>query len=200
MNTELNLQAETRSNLGTSSSRRYRAKGFVPVVIYGGNKKNTYLLVSQKDLQLLMNKKGIMSSIFNLSIDGKKPVKALFKHHQKHIIKPKTIHVDLQFVSSKTKIIVDIPLEFINQEGNTAIKAGAVFSVNKSTIQVSCLSSKLPEKITVDIKDLKADQVMHESDLILPKGVELTSDADNPIAVINKAKVSAGSVEKGDDS
>ena len=112
-----------------------------------------------------------------------------------HVINSKVMHLDFQYVSSKESINVNVPLEFINQVKNKAIKAGAMLSVNKNEVEVACLPANLPEKITVDVGSLALDQTIHQSDLVLPTGVELFGNVDDchdlPIASIHKNKASA---------
>ena len=73
-----------------------------------------------------------------------------------------------------------VPLHFIGEENAPAVKEGGVFSHMIKDVEVACLPKDLPEYIEVDVSAMEMDQVLHLSDIKVPKGVELmTLGADN---------------------
>ena len=62
-------------------------------------------------------------------------------------------------------------------------------------VEVKCLPKDLPENITIDLSNVALDQVVHLSDINLPKGVELTTPVDEdhnlPVVSIHTPKRAA---------
>jgi large subunit ribosomal protein L25 len=105
------------------------------------------------------------------------------------------LHVDFQRVDAKKKLHTKVPLHFMNQETNPAVKlGGAVISHVVNEIEVECLPGNLPEFVEVDLATIEAGQTLHAKDIVLPKGVALVPhvEAENP--VIASATVPAGVV------
>jgi len=64
-------------------------------------------------------------------------------------------------------------LHFINQDICAGVKTGGgVISHNMSELEIRCLPGDLPEFISVDMANVQLNQIVHISDLQLPKGVE----------------------------
>ena len=108
------------------------------------------------------------------------------------------LHVDFQRVDAKKKLHTKVPLHFMNQETNPAVKlAGAVISHVVTELEVECLPADLPEFLEIDLAKIEAGQTMHAKDIPLPKGVSLTVsvEAENPVAA--SATVPAAVVSEG---
>ena len=94
------------------------------------------------------------------------------------------LHVDFQRVDSKKKLHTKVPLHFMNQETNPAVKlSGAVISHVINEIEIECLPGDLPEFLEVDLAKIEAGQTLHAKDIVLPKGVALVAhvEAENPV-------------------
>ena len=66
------------------------------------------------------------------------------------------------------------PLHFLNEDKSPAGKAADVVVLHElNDVEVSCLPKDLPEFIEVDLSALVVGDIIHLSDLKLPKGVEL---------------------------
>ena len=192
----INLKAQTRTSTGSSVARSLRRSGEVPAIIYGLNKKNINIKLSQNDLLIAMKNQGFMSSVLSLTIDGKKTFSVIIKEHAMHVIKKQIMHVDFYETSAKEKVSVKVPLEFINKDKNSILKSGGSLDINIKEVEIMCLSKDLPSFIEVDLSDFEG--IIHQSNLVLPKGVSMSSNIDSehdlPIASIKQSK--AKSVEK----
>ncbi len=94
-------------------------------------------------------------------------------------------HVDFYAVTKGEKVEVAIPLTFIGI--SAAVEAGANLVKVLHEVEVKADPMNLPHDITVDLTMLKAvnDQI-HASDLTLPTGVELITDAEDVIALVQQ--------------
>jgi large subunit ribosomal protein L25 len=166
------VEAEPRTDLGKGASRRLRREGKVPGVIYGAGKEPASIALGQTVLLHQLENEAFFSHILTVKV-GKDEEQAILKDLQRHPSKPFIMHVDLQRVSAKEKIRVHVPLHFMNEETAPGVKAGGLVSHNITEVEVSCLPKDLPEYLEVDLGSLDLEDVVHLSEIPLPKGVEL---------------------------
>jgi large subunit ribosomal protein L25 len=179
--------AFARTEQGTGASRRLRNAGTTPGIVYGGPKGAVNLKLDHNSLYHAINRESFHSTILDLEIDGvTEPV--LLRDFQMHAFKQQVMHVDFQRVDPKEKIVIRIPLHFINADVSPAVKVGAA-NINHAVndIAITCLPKDLPEFITVDLAELNVGQTIHLSELKLPKGVSATG-ADPKQAIVSAAK------------
>lgn len=188
------LQAQTRADKGKGASRRLRRlNDQVPAILYGDDKAPAMLSVPHKDLAKCLESEAFYSSIITLDIDGQ-PHKVLLRDLQRHPAAPRILHADFQRVSGTKKIHMRVPLHFINADVCVGVKQqGGVINHNLNDLEVSCLAADLPEFIEVDLANVNVDQIIHISDLKLPKGVEsveLSHGAahDQPVVAVHAVK------------
>ncbi|MDO3386067.1 50S ribosomal protein L25/general stress protein Ctc [Gilvimarinus sp. SDUM040013] len=194
MSEDFVLNATSREDTGKGASRRLRRlAGEVPAIVYGGNKKPVNISLVQKDLLKQLENEAFYSHIISLKI-GEKSEDVILKDLQRHPAKPQIIHADFMRVLKTKKLNTSVPLHFLNEEACKGVKMqGGKIVHNMVQLEVSCLPADLPEFIEVDLLDVELGQVVHISDLKLPKGVSsvelaLGSDHDQPVVTVNKPK------------
>ncbi|MBN2689173.1 MAG: 50S ribosomal protein L25/general stress protein Ctc [Gammaproteobacteria bacterium] len=190
------LSATIRKDVGKGASRRLRREGLVPGIIYGANTEATMINLQHKELIKAMEAEEFYSQILEINVDNKKE-QAVVKDIQRHAFKPKIEHIDFMRIKAGSKITMTIPLHFINEDIAIGVKKeGGVVSHAISEVEVRCLPKDLPQFIEVDVSDVKLNQIVHLSELKLPKGVEIVELShgeghDQPVVSIHTAKVSA---------
>lgn len=187
------LQAEVRDQLHKGPTRRLRRlQNKVPAVIYGGNKDTNHIQLDHNKLAKALESEAIFSSLLTVEVNGKKE-SVILKDLQRHPFKAIVLHVDFQRVSSKDVLTKQIPLHFINEEKAPGVIDGGTVTHNLNQIEIKCQAKYLPEFIEVDLSSLGLDQVMHVSDIKLPKNVHLAQehDLDKPVAAIHLSKIEA---------
>ena len=184
---EFALNAEARSDLGKGASRRLRRiASLVPAVIYGGEKAPQSISLQAKDLAKLLENEAAFSHVLSLNVAGATET-VLIKALQRHPAKGFVLHADFVRVIAGQKLTAHVPLHFINQESSVGVKQqGGEVSHTISEVEVSCQPQDLPEFIEVDLAKVEVGQIVHLSDIKLPKGVELVALAHgNDLAVAN---------------
>lgn len=187
MTVEFALNAEVRSDLGKGASRRLRRNAsLVPAVIYGGEKAPQSISLLAKDFAKLLENEAAFSHVLTLNVAGTNE-SVLIKALQRHPAKGFVLHADFQRVIAGQKLTAHVPLHFLNEETAVGVKqGGGEISHTLVEVEVSCLPKDLPEFIEVDLAKVELGQVVHLSDLSLPKGVELVALAHgNDLAVAN---------------
>jgi large subunit ribosomal protein L25 len=179
----MKVVAFERSKQGTGASRRLRNSGKTPGIVYGGAADVQLVELDHNALWHALKKEVFHSSILDLEVAGSSQ-QVLLRDVQYHPFKQLVLHVDFQRVDATKKLHTKVPLHFMNQETNPAVKlAGAVISHVATELEVECLPGDLPEFLEVDLAKIEAGQTMHAKDIALPKGVALTAhvEAENPV-------------------
>ena len=123
---------------------------------------------------------------------GDNEEKVVLKELQKDPAKGKFLHADFQRVSSKTKLKVVIPVNFINEEDCIGIKEdGGVVAKAIREIEIMCLAGNIPESIDIDIEALHLGDSIRLTEISLPEGSEipgLTEETDQMVVSINEPR------------
>lgn len=195
------LEATARDVKGKGASRRLRRQaGQVPAIIYGDDKEPTMISVEHKELLKHLEHEAFYSHIITLKV-GKQSENVILKDLQRHPAKPLVLHADFLRVSNTKKIVVSVPLHFINEDTCKGVKAsGGSIAHNMTQLEVSCLAKDLPEFIEVDLQNVDVGEVLHISDITLPQGTESVAlshgaDHDLPVVTVNKPKGAAEDTE-----
>jgi len=190
----MKVVAFERSLQGTGASRRLRNTGKTPGIVYGADAQPQLIELDHNALWHALKKEVFHSSILDLEVAGKSQ-QVLLRDVQYHPFRQLVLHVDFQRVDAKKKLHTKVPLHFLNQESNPAVKlSGAIISHVVNEIEIECLPAALPEFLEVDLAKIEAGQTMHAKDITLPSGVALVAhvEAENPL--IASATVPAGAV------
>jgi large subunit ribosomal protein L25 len=193
MSVDFEIVAESRSQVGKSSSRRARALADkIPAVVYGLNKPNLHIELDHSTFIRKLKNEAFYSHLLTLNVTGQESDKVVLKALQRHPFKQKIMHVDFMRVSESEKLTLHVPLHFINENKAPGVKKGGVISHMMTTVEITCLPSQLPEFIEVDVSKLDPEQAIHLSELSLPVGVlivELLHNNDAPVVSIQMPRV-----------
>lgn len=198
MSNSFELNAEIRTDLGKGASRRLRRlEDKIPAVIYGGGKEPQSISILHPEIIKHLEDEAFYSHILKLKV-GKKTEQVILKDLQRHPFKPKVTHADFLRVVAGEKLHTSVPLHFTNEATCPGVKAGGIVSHAFTSVEVICLPKDLPEFLEVDLAELTMDQVVHLSDIKLPKGVELVElthgeSHDQAIVTIHKSRASVSS-------
>lgn len=190
----MKIVAFPRAEQGTGASRRLRAAGMIPGIIYGGTSEPMPIKLDHNALFHALRREAFHSSILDIEIDGKTE-KVLLRDYQMHAYKQLVMHIDFQRVSANQPIHVKVPLHFLNEDTSVAVKqSGGVIHRTVMELDISCLPGDLPEFIEIDLANLDIGQTIHLSDLKLPKGVSAVS-SDSGMAIATASAPSAADAE-----
>ena len=192
------VNATERGDMGKGASRRLRHADKVPGIVYGGDKSPISITVEHKDLKKLLENEAFYTQILNLEIDDKKE-SVILRDLQRHPFKARILHLDLQRVSDKEAIVMNIPLHFVGAEVSPGAKlSSGLVSHLESNVEVRCLPKDLPEFIEVDLSKIDINQSVHLSDLKLAENIELVAlshDDDKAVANMYVQRVATADEE-----
>jgi len=200
MSGQFELQAEIREDLGKGASRRLRRlANLVPAIIYGGNRDPQPLTLVRKDLEKALENEAFYSHVLTIRV-GSEEQKAILKDLQRHPAKESVMHADFLRVDDKTMVKVHVPIHFVNEDKCHGVKVqGGLIQHQATDVEVQCLPADIPEFIEVDMLEVHTGQIIHLSDIALPKGVTsvaLALGEDHDLAVASVIAPRGGSDEE----
>ncbi len=177
------LKATAREGTGKLANRALRAQKLVPGVVYGGETAPANVTLEYKSVFQHYQTGHFLSTVYMLDVDGKKE-RVIPRDVQVDPVRDFPIHVDFMRVSQTSRIDVDIPVQFINEEASPGLKRGGVLNIVRHSIEFTCPADAIPEKITVDLTGLDIGDSLHISAVTLPAGITPTIDRDFTIATV----------------
>jgi large subunit ribosomal protein L25 len=187
------LNATTREVTG-NQVKALRREGQIPAIVYGHGVENLNVQVEARELGKLYSEAG-ESTLVDLVVDGKKPVKVIIQAVQYHPVKHAITHVDLRQVKMDEKIEAFIEFEFVGEA--PAVKAhGAIFQRNMDGIDVKCLPTDLVQSIEIDLGMLKEfGDTISVGDITPPPGVEFLAEDTESVALAIEPRAEEEPVE-----
>ena len=168
----------------TGSTHSLLNKGMVPGIVYGKGTEPTKIAFENKVLQKLMQTGAFYSTILDIDINGKSQ-KVLPKQLQYHPVTDKLVHFDFLRVQDDTKVTVEVPVEFLNQDTCPGLKKGGVLNLVRREIELSCNANNIPDKLQFDLIISEIGDSIKISNIELPEGVKPTiSDRDFVVATL----------------
>jgi large subunit ribosomal protein L25 len=195
---QIEFKATKRVEQGTGASRRLRRAGQVPGVIYGDGRDAQAVTFDHNELFHLLKKEAFHASILLIDVEGAMD-SVVLRDAQWHPFKQQVLHLDFQRVDATHKLHLKVPLHFINDDVNPAVKlGGCMISHVMNEIDVECLPANLPAFIEVDLKDLESGQSIHVSQLNLPADVSVVhhGEGDPVVATALTVKGAAAAEEE----
>jgi len=188
MSEQIVVVANARTDEGKGASRRLRrTQGFMPAVVYGGDKAPASISVEHKEMMKFIEKEAFFTSILNLEVDGTAE-QVVIQDLQRHPAKEALLHADFLRVNDNTVLKQRIPLHFINEVACKAVKEqGGKIQHLMVEVDVTCKAKDLPEYIEVDMLEVEKGAILHISDIVFPEGVQSTqllAEHDLPIASV----------------
>ncbi|MGO4236698.1 50S ribosomal protein L25/general stress protein Ctc [Pseudarthrobacter sp. YAF2] len=175
---EQKLAAELRTEFGKGYARRARMANLIPAVIYGHGAEPIHVTLPAKATTLAVR---TANALLSLDINGEGHL-ALVKDIQRDPVKQIIEHIDLLTVRKGEKVTVDVP---VHVEGETA--PGTVHNLELTVVSLEAEATHLPESVVVSIEGRAAGEHIHGSDLVLPKGTVLLTDAEALVVNISEA-------------
>ena len=184
------LVATTGRPTGSAASRRLRAEGHIPAVLYGNGVAPISITVVRRELRLALSGPSGSGTLLSLEVDGAS-YPAVVKEIQRHPVKRTVSHIDFLAVDMDAEITVSVPV-VLTGESAAARAVDGIVDAAVDTIEVTCIPGKIPAQIAIDITSLVPGEVIRLGDVKLPKGVTATGDPDTAIvSVIHSAPAAA---------
>lgn len=169
------FKADVRQETGSKVAAKLRKQGKMPAIVYGHGKDSIAVAL---DSHAFVGGLHHGVRLLDLDMDGKSETVMIKELQYDHLGKD-VIHADLVRVNLAEKVTVSVAVEL----KGIAVGAGEGGMVDQqlTMIEVECGAGNIPQSVTVPIKALAIDDVIHASDIELPAGVTLVTDADTVV-------------------
>ena len=167
------LEASIRNTKSKGEVNSLRQNGEVPAIIYGGTEKNQKISLSKKQIKYLIEQENFLSNIISLNIDSQS-IKVLPREVSFDTLTDDPIHIDFLRIVKGAKIIIEIPVRFINNEKSPGLKRGGVLNIVRRKIELKCATENVPNELVVDLEGLEIGTSIKISSISLPENVKPT--------------------------
>ncbi len=174
--TDLSIRGVERTEFGKGPSRRSRAAGNVPAVLYGHGIDPVHLDLPGHDIFLIV--KDNANAVLNVDYGDKEQL-ALVRGVQRHPVRRDIIHVDLLVVRADEKVEVEVPILLVGEP-----ISGNQLQQEEFALLISAPAVSIPEAIEVDVEGLGEGAVVRVEDLVLPKGVEALLEGERDVVSV----------------
>jgi large subunit ribosomal protein L25 len=166
-----NLKAIKRDSTSSGSNNKLRSEGLIPAILYGGKDVNQNISIQKKEVKNLVNSDTFLSKVLEIEIDGKKE-KVIPRDVAFHVVSEEPIHIDFMRIVTGKKIILEIPVKFINHPDSPGLKRGGVLNIVRRKVELKCPAENIPDEIIVDLAgtdigtSIKISSVKLESNIV----------------------------------
>ena len=181
----MNILKATKRVIDTSARvNKLRSDGFIPAILYGGKKNNINISLKKLSIQDLIKTETFMSKVVDLEIDGNAE-KVLPKDIAYDPVSDEPIHIDFMRIVKGSRIILEIPVKFINSEKSPGLKKGGVLNIVRRKVELKCPTENIPNEIVVDLDNTEINSSLKISSVKLSENVIPTiTDRDFVIATV----------------
>lgn len=164
------VTATTGRKQGSRSSRRLRAEGQLPAVVYGLGKDPLAIAVNYADLRDALKTDAGMNTVLSLDVDGAASETVIVRSVQRHPIRREVTHADFLRVDPNQTITVKVPVRMVG-DGTAILNEGGLIEQKMFEIEVMVSPLNIPDEIEADISMMDMDTRVSVGDLELPDGV-----------------------------
>ncbi len=179
------LELTPRAGTGKGAARQARRDGLVPGVVYGGGEEPQAITIPFNILFKKLKDGGFMSTLFNLKVEGSDDVRAVCRGVQRHVVKDLPTHIDFLRLKRDSRINMNIPVHFLNEETSAGLKKGGTLTIVRAEVELMVTAGNIPEYIEADLENLEIGETINISDITLPEDTRpVIADRDFVIANI----------------
>ena len=178
------LKATKRTTASAGQVNRLRSEGFIPAILYGGKKNNINISLKKLNLKDIIETGTFMSKVVDLEIDGSSE-KVLPRDIAYDPVSDEPIHIDFMRIVKGSKLILEIPVKFINHDKSPGLKKGGVLNTVRRKVELKCPAENIPNEIVVDLDNTEIGTSIKISSVKLPENVIPTiTDRDFVVATV----------------
>jgi large subunit ribosomal protein L25 len=177
------LTVQVRDSRGSAESRRLRANGLVPGVLYGNGGNAHPFCIEERELRKALTGDHGLHAILDVVLEGQqKAHHAVLKEYQLDPTRARLLHIDLQEVRLDQAIQTQVVVELVGE--SEGVKEGGVLSQIQREVHVEALPMEVPDRLELDVSRMVIGDTLRASDLRVPEGVKLLDDPETVLATV----------------
>lgn len=181
-------------HLRTKKGSKVRNIKTVPGVLYGKGIETTSITADAVEFNKQYHKMG-SSKTFEINLDGKKHLVYIKEvqplPHSLHEAR----HFDLVKVSKDDTMVSKIRVYFANKE--VVEKKNLILHAVVDMIEIEYAVGKGISSIDLDVENLEENDVLHVSDIVVPKGVKILTNSEDVVVSVGRPKEEVIEEEEG---
>jgi large subunit ribosomal protein L25 len=178
-----NLQAATRTQTGKGAARTLRREGKIPGVIYGHGRAAEAVTIDTNALTKMLVGISASTTILDVIVDGRAPVKALIREMQRDPVRPANIlHLDLYEVRADEQVTLGVPIHLVGIPDGVR-NFGGVLDHSLRELEIEVLPADIPERVELDVTALTIGHSVFVRDIKIEKA-RILNDPDTPVATV----------------
>ena len=178
------LTITRREAAGKQVAKRLRREGVVPAILYGGTQPERVIVDPRAILRMIHGHEG-STQLLTLRFDGEGGTRmAIIRHLQFDPVSDRLLHVDLQEVSADRAITVRVAVHPVGEAIGVKDTEG-ILNLVLHELEVSCLPSRIPDRIDADVSRLAIGDVLTVAELTAPEGVRILNDPAQAVATVS---------------
>ena len=171
----------TRRDVVGKKVKLLRQDGILPAVIYGKNVDSLPVALNLRETTKILRDVG-RSSLLTIDVEGEE-FNALVRDRQRDIFSGEYQHIDFLAISLTETVQTQVRI-FLEGEAPAIKDFEAILITGLDRLEIVCLPSDLPERITVDVSSLNSiGDGIYVRDLIVSDKVEILDDPEEMIVV-----------------
>jgi large subunit ribosomal protein L25 len=195
---EIVLKPEVGRPKGSAASRRLRAHGKIPGVVYGREIEPIRLAVDWRELRTALTTEKGQNVVINLDVNGDRHL-TIVKELQRHPVRRDVLHVDFLVVEADKPVHAEVPL-VLEGEASKVIAERGVVEQAMGHITVLAKPAAIPGQLGVDISELEVGHTITVADLDLPEGVTVDIDPESPVVTASITRAVEAEVEAAEEA
>lgn len=197
-----NIVAERRDGTGKGVARQLRREGRIPAVLYGKGMPALSISLELQAWRRILETEAstIRTQPQQFTLVGGSRQLVLLRDMQVHPVTGIPQHVDLMRFDPEREIEIEVPVHLLDEDQCPGVKRGGMMQQIRHELEVKCKAGDIPESIDISVAELDIGDAIHLSDVKLPEGVEVHSDADFTIATVVGVKDESVESEDADES
>ena len=193
--TRVKITVAERTKLGSAETRRLRATGQIPGVIYGQNTP-VAIAVAATDLRAALTTSAGLHAVLDVVVDTGASHSVVVKDYQVDKVRGTMTHIDLMEVNLDLVIQTTVHVNMVGEAPGA--KQGGTLSHGPTDIHVEARPLDVPEQIDIDVSVLGLGDAIRISDLSSYSGVTFLDDPDTVLASVTSYAGAEDGADEGE--
>ena len=171
-------------------------------MVYGEGSEAVSLYISNYDFTKILSSSASRNILLDLEFEGKDvSKKALVKDVQTDPVTSRILSVDFLMISMDKEIAMSVPITLVGTPEGVKNMGGILEFLHRE-VEISCLPGDIPDKIELDVSDLKIGDTLHYEDIVADKFTVLSNPKVSiativaPTVIKERAEVEAAEGEE----
>ena len=194
MQRQIEMEVAERPARGKNAARRLRVAGRVPAVVYGMGREPQSVAVDAKAMTAVLSDPAGHNRVFTLRCNGAEE-HAMAVDYQVDPVKRTLLHVDLRRIALDRPVRVSIPVSAFGTAFGVKNQGGFEEMVSRE-VDVECLPLDIPERIDVDITELRVGDSIRAKDIPASPSYRLADDEHKLLVHVMASRAAAESEDE----